>query len=88
MARRYTLFVLVAVLSARASEDEVVEAVGHNITLILGPPGGGKGTISKQMVHDFHFHHVSTGDVLREVSSETISSIELTPSLAAREERN
>lgn len=34
-------------------------------TLILGPPGGGKGTISKRMVRDYGFVHVSTGDALR-----------------------
>lgn len=36
-------------------------------TLILGKPGGGKGTISNKIIQDFtpHFHHLSTGDVLR-----------------------
>jgi len=35
--------------------------------LILGPPGGGKGTISKKMLQDFpKFHHLSTGDLLRQ----------------------
>mmetsp|Transcript_8771 Transcript_8771/g.27306 ORF Transcript_8771/g.27306 Transcript_8771/m.27306 type:complete len:238 (+) Transcript_8771:74-787(+) len=34
-------------------------------TLIMGPPGGGKGTISKKLIKDFSFHHVSTGDMLR-----------------------
>lgn len=33
--------------------------------LIMGPPGGGKGTISKKLIKDFGFHHISTGDVLR-----------------------
>ena len=33
--------------------------------LILGPPGGGKGTISKKLLKDFGFLHLSTGDVLR-----------------------
>jgi nucleoside-triphosphate--adenylate kinase len=31
----------------------------------LGPPGGGKGTISKRIVRDFGYHHISTGDMLR-----------------------
>lgn len=34
-------------------------------TLIMGPPGGGKGTISKKLIRDFDFHHISTGDMLR-----------------------
>eukprot|EP00619_Florenciella_sp_RCC1007_P004846 CAMPEP_0205922466 /NCGR_PEP_ID=MMETSP1325-20131115/14534_1 /ASSEMBLY_ACC=CAM_ASM_000708 /TAXON_ID=236786 /ORGANISM="Florenciella sp., Strain RCC1007" /LENGTH=210 /DNA_ID=CAMNT_0053290479 /DNA_START=173 /DNA_END=805 /DNA_ORIENTATION=+ len=32
----------------------------------MGPPGGGKGTISKKILRDFSFSHLSTGDVLRE----------------------
>jgi len=34
-------------------------------TLIMGPPGGGKGTISKKLIKDFDFHHISSGDMLR-----------------------
>ena len=33
--------------------------------LILGPPGGGKGTLSKRLVRDFGFCHFSAGDALR-----------------------
>jgi adenylate kinase len=33
--------------------------------LILGPPGGGKGTVSKKLVKAYDFMHVSTGDLLR-----------------------
>ena len=33
--------------------------------LILGPPGGGKGTLSKRLVRDFGFTHFSAGDALR-----------------------
>mmetsp|Transcript_34491 Transcript_34491/g.88498 ORF Transcript_34491/g.88498 Transcript_34491/m.88498 type:complete len:245 (+) Transcript_34491:64-798(+) len=33
--------------------------------LIMGPPGGGKGTLSKKLIKDFNFHHISTGDMLR-----------------------
>jgi adenylate kinase len=35
------------------------------LTLILGPPGGGKGTVCKKVVKDFGYNHVSTGDMLR-----------------------
>ena len=34
--------------------------------LIMGPPGGGKGTISKKILKDFPFDHLSTGDILRQ----------------------
>lgn len=35
--------------------------------LILGKPGGGKGTISKKILSDFPaFKHISTGDLLRQ----------------------
>mmetsp|Transcript_35952 Transcript_35952/g.115178 ORF Transcript_35952/g.115178 Transcript_35952/m.115178 type:complete len:231 (+) Transcript_35952:253-945(+) len=33
--------------------------------VLLGAPGGGKGTISKYLVRDFGFEVVSTGDLLR-----------------------
>lgn len=39
---------------------------GNSFALILGKPGGGKGTISQKILDDFpQFHHVSTGDLLR-----------------------
>ena len=34
-------------------------------SLITGPPGGGKGTLSKKIVADFDVAHLSTGDLLR-----------------------
>jgi len=44
-----------------AAEDE------SNFLLMLGKPGGGKGTISKKILKDFpQFHHISTGDILRQ----------------------
>jgi len=33
---------------------------------ISGPPGGGKGTISSMITDEYNFHHISTGDVLRD----------------------
>ena len=44
--------------------------------VIMGPPGGGKGTISKKLVKDFGLLHFSMGDLLREhVKLETPSGI-------------
>eukprot|EP00808_Paulinella_micropora_P012956 g10172.t1 len=34
--------------------------------VMLGPPGSGKGTISRLMVENFNYFHLSTGDMLRE----------------------
>ena len=34
-------------------------------TLIMGPPGSGKGTISDRIVKDFGMKHLSSGDLLR-----------------------
>jgi len=49
-----------------------------NFALILGKPGGGKGTISGKILEDFpQFHHVSSGDLLRShVSNETDIGVE------------
>mmetsp|Transcript_96 Transcript_96/g.271 ORF Transcript_96/g.271 Transcript_96/m.271 type:complete len:270 (+) Transcript_96:48-857(+) len=46
-----------------ASENEGGASVVN--ALILGKPGGGKGTISGKIISDFKFHHLSTGDILR-----------------------
>ncbi|KAK6178620.1 hypothetical protein SNE40_011152 [Patella caerulea] len=34
-------------------------------TIIIGPPGSGKGTISSRIVKDFGMKHLSSGDILR-----------------------
>ncbi len=34
--------------------------------LLLGPPGSGKGTVAAQLVTDFGFVHLSTGNMFRE----------------------
>jgi adenylate kinase family enzyme len=39
-------------------------AKGVNL-IIMGAPGGGKGTIAKKLVKDYKFNHISTGDLLR-----------------------
>ena len=49
-------------------EDKMV----LNVLVLLGPPGGGKGTQAKKIVEEFGFSHFSTGDALREeVSNQT-----------------
>lgn len=52
------------------SSSPVMEASSKKdsrFALILGKPGGGKGTISKKILKDFpQFKHISSGDILRE----------------------
>lgn len=38
--------------------------------IILGAPGSGKGTISKELVNQYHFVHLSTGDLFRKTIAE------------------
>lgn len=35
------------------------------ILVLLGPPGSGKGTLSKKLIEDYGFQHISTGDLIR-----------------------
>lgn len=52
--------------SLATTEDAYDQCSSHSL-LILGKPGGGKGTISGKILHDFpQFRHVSTGDELRQ----------------------
>lgn len=37
--------------------------------ILIAPPGGGKGTLSKQLVKEYGYVHISTGDLLREMAA-------------------
>ncbi len=51
---------------ASLAQEEPQQHCQHSL-LILGKPGGGKGTISGKILEDFpQFRHVSTGDELRQ----------------------
>lgn len=52
--------------SLRMLSDETNRKKNSCVLLMLGKPGGGKGTISGKVLNDFPtFHHLSSGDVLR-----------------------
>ena len=46
-------------------------------TIIMGPPGSGKGTISSRIVKDFKLRHLSSGDLLRSQVHSKTSKFEL-----------
>ncbi|GFH45987.1 nucleoside-triphosphate--adenylate kinase [Chaetoceros tenuissimus] len=55
------------VQKSAAPNDVDMEESNSRFMLILGKPGGGKGTISKKILKDFpSFTHFSTGDMLRQ----------------------
>ncbi|WUR02087.1 adenylate kinase [Vairimorpha necatrix] len=43
--------------------------------IIIGPPGCGKGTASKQICRDFNLKHISTGDILRNTEDKEIHDL-------------
>ena len=38
--------------------------------IIFGPPGTGKGTVSKRLSEEFRLKHISTGDIIRKNQEE------------------
>jgi adenylate kinase len=52
-------------------EREIPDRQGKIIT-IMGPPGSGKGTVSKRLQNDYDFQHVSTGEMIRNSSDDSI----------------
>lgn len=62
LTRRYASRMYFSSQPDHALEEDTVQMM-----LILGKPGGGKGTISEKLLKDFpRFHHLSTGDLLRQ----------------------
>ncbi|KAF2464883.1 P-loop containing nucleoside triphosphate hydrolase protein [Lindgomyces ingoldianus] len=51
--------------------DVVSEELSPGLVFILGPPGAGKETLSKHLVSEYNFKHISYGDVLRKVKEMT-----------------
>ena len=56
------------------NEREVPDVQGK-ILVILGAPGSGKGTLSKELKAKYSFEHISTGDLIRKSEDEEIKKI-------------
>lgn len=56
------------------NEKETPEIQGK-ILVILGAPGSGKGTLSKELKNKYGFQHISTGDLIRNSNDEEIKKI-------------
>jgi adenylate kinase family enzyme len=44
----------------------ILDPSDPEIIFVLGGPGSGKGTQCERLVRDFHYYHISVGDVLRD----------------------
>ncbi len=56
------------------------------IVVMIGPPGAGKGTQSRQLAEKYHIPQISTGDILREMARlETKLGLQLKTIIAAGE---
>ena len=50
----------------------------NHTVLIIGGPGSGKGTICERLISDYHFTHLSVGELLRaEVAAQTSRGLEV-----------
>lgn len=56
------------------NERELPDNQGK-ILVILGAPGSGKGTLSKELKKDYNFTHLSTGDLIRNSEDVDIKKI-------------
>ena len=64
--KRFLILVAISLgllISARVFAEQ-------NIIVLLGPPGAGKGSISKMLSEATHLPHISTGDLLRAQSKQ------------------
>ena len=63
LLRLSSLFLLLLSIPYTSKESIMLSKLLR--TIIMGPPGAGKGTISERIVKDFPFKHLSSGDLLR-----------------------